>query len=118
MRTGSPVRRELPSLDQFDHMVVYLPASGSFVDTTNKSADLSRGVTPAIAGKDALVLDTKQPRLVRIPAQSDDAGDMTLVRDARMVGGTDLEVTETATFRGNEAASLIRTSRAPLAPSS
>ena len=68
VRTGSPIRRELPSLDQFDHMVVYLPASGSFVDTTNKSADLSRGVTPAIAGKDALGLDAKQPRLVLIPA--------------------------------------------------
>ncbi|HWE23705.1 MAG TPA: DUF3857 domain-containing protein [Myxococcales bacterium] len=106
VRTSSPVRREMPSLDQFDHMVVYLPATGSFVDTTNKSADLSRGVTPAIAGKDALVLDEKQPRLVRIPEQSDDAGEMTVVRDARVVAGADLEITETATFRGNEAARM------------
>jgi hypothetical protein len=106
VRTGSPVRRELPSLDQFDHMVVYLPATASFVDATNKSADLSRGVTSGIAGKDALILDPKQPRLVRIPDQGDEAGDMTLVRDARVVGGADLEINETATFRGNEAAGM------------
>ena len=106
VRTGNPVRRELPSLDQFDHMVVYLPATDSFVDTTNKSADLSRGVTPGIAGKDALVLDARQPRLIRIPAQGDDAGDMTVVRDARVVGTADLEITEMATFRGNEAAGM------------
>jgi transglutaminase-like putative cysteine protease/tetratricopeptide (TPR) repeat protein len=106
VRTGSPVRRELPSLDQFDHMVVYLPASASFVDTTNKSADLSRGVTPAIAGKDALILDAKQSRLMRIPEQGDDAGEMSLVREARVVAGADLEISETATFRGNEAAGM------------
>jgi tetratricopeptide (TPR) repeat protein len=106
VRTGGPVRRELPSLDQFDHMVVYLPATGSFVDTTNKSADLSRGVTPAIAGKDALVLDAKQPHLLRIPQQRDDAGEMSLLREARVVAGADLEIAETATFRGNEAAAM------------
>ena len=106
VRTGGPLRREMPSLDQFDHMVVYLPEQDVFVDATNKSADLLRGVTPGIAGKDALVLDPKKPRLVRIPEQGEDAGDVRLVRDAHLVAGADLEVNETATYRGNEAAMM------------
>jgi transglutaminase-like putative cysteine protease/tetratricopeptide (TPR) repeat protein len=106
VRTGGPLRREMPSLDQFDHMVVYLPAQDLFIDATNKSADLYRGVTTGIAGKDALVLDPKQPRVVHIPEQGDDAGEMSLVREAHLVQGADLEVSETATYRGNEAAMM------------
>ena len=104
VRTGGPLRRELPSLDQFDHMVVYLPQQDLFVDATDKSADLLRGVTPGIAGKDALVLDPRGARVVRIPDQPDDGGEMSLSRAAHLVAGADLEVSETATYRGNEAA--------------
>jgi hypothetical protein len=106
VRTGGPLRREMPSLDQFDHMVVYLPGLDLFVDATDKAADLLHGVTPGIAGKDALVLDPKQPRVVRIPEQGDDGGEMTLAREAHLVAGADLQVTETATYRGNEAAMM------------
>jgi len=106
VRTGGPLRREMPSLDQFDHMVVYLPAQELFIDATDKSADLLHGVTPGIAGKDALLLDARQPRVVRIPDQGDDGGEMSLVREAHLVAGADLEVTETATYRGNEAAMM------------
>jgi hypothetical protein len=96
----------MPSLDQFDHLVVYLPAQDLFVDATAKSADLFRGVTSGIAGKDALVLDPKQPRVVRIPDQGADGAEMSLVREVHLVAGADLEVTETATYRGNEAATM------------
>jgi tetratricopeptide (TPR) repeat protein len=106
VRTGGPLRREMPSLDQFDHLVVYLPAQDLFVDATAKSADLFRGVTSGIAGKDALVLDPKQPRVVRIPDQGADGAEMSLVREVHLVAGADLEVTETATYRGNEAATM------------
>jgi tetratricopeptide (TPR) repeat protein len=106
VRTGGPLRREMPSLDQFDHMVVYLPGRDLFIDATDKSADLFHGVTIGIAGKDALILDSKQPRVIRIPEQADDAGEMSLVREAHLVGGVDLEVTEAVTYNGNEAAMM------------
>src|SRR5207237_601886 len=56
VRTGSPVRRELPSLDQFDHMVVYLPGTASFV------AALQRRLSVSGHAVEVLALDVRDLR--------------------------------------------------------
>lgn len=64
---------QLPSLDQFNHVIVYLPALGEhrFIDPTDKTLDL--GVFPADGFWHArlLVLDPENPRLVSPPVRAE-----------------------------------------------
>ena len=74
----------LPSLDQFNHMVVFVPGSslkdddnavgGLVVDCTNKYADPLLFPPSELTGKQVLVLDPVRPRLVEIPPLPVDAG--------------------------------------------
>ena len=70
---------EMPDLDQFDHMVVVVPAAGDagaaagaqpglqVIDTTDKDGDLS--LPPAgLANRQLLLLDPAGPHLVATPA--------------------------------------------------
>jgi len=60
---------DMPSLDQFNHEIVYLPGAsgGRFVDCTDKFNDLAMPVPYALAGKQALVIERGKGRLVRVP---------------------------------------------------
>ncbi|WP_223644220.1 DUF3857 domain-containing protein [Corallococcus sp. EGB] len=105
VRAGGPIVADTPSLDQFDHMVVYLPTvgGGTFVDVTNKSvAPMSSGEM-GLSGREALVLDATKSRLVRIPESS-----QSHVRAERHVRlqGTTLHVKEQVTLKGSHASAL------------
>jgi len=59
----SPIREDLPSLDQFDHMLVHAPLAGKdfFLDCTAKSADLTALWTFGLsAGKVCCSIQTTQ----------------------------------------------------------
>ena len=58
-RFRDDIRKNIPSLDQFDHMIVFVPASkgGSFFDCTSKDAPLSSGIPIGLAEQDALVFE-------------------------------------------------------------
>jgi tetratricopeptide (TPR) repeat protein len=66
--TTEPVIAELPSLGQFDHMVVYCPeiGGGHVFDVTDKASDTSLRVPTGLAQRQLLVL-TKDPALVPMP---------------------------------------------------
>lgn len=66
---------ELPSLDQFNHMVVFVPSLGKdrFIDPTDKTLDTGRFPADGLWHTRALVLDPKIPRLVSPPASADSA---------------------------------------------
>lgn len=60
--------REVASLDQFDHMIVYLPGQGRFIDPTDLHSPSHRPVPAGLAEGEALVLDWDAPRFETIPA--------------------------------------------------
>ncbi len=68
---SGPVDPELPSIDQFDHMVVYLPKfrGGSFIDATNKDINLLSYTPSSLGGSWTLTLGEK-PDLVKVPEHS------------------------------------------------
>jgi transglutaminase-like putative cysteine protease/tetratricopeptide (TPR) repeat protein len=98
VRTDGPVRTELPSTDQFDHMIVFVPGigGGTFVDTTDKGATPGQP-PPGLGGKDALVLDGPRSRLVRIAEEPPDR-----ITSERVVtvGDAELDVRETLQIQG------------------
>lgn len=104
--TSSEVLPEFPSLDQFDHMILYLPDEdgGRYIDCTAKQQGFSTPVPEALADSYALVLDPESYRLERIPP-SPAAG--SAIRSERKVSSgseavDQLDVEETVSFSGGQ----------------
>jgi tetratricopeptide (TPR) repeat protein len=98
---------ELPNIDQFDHMIVSVPADGRrlYIDPTDK--DLRLGTTPPryMAGNHALVLG-ESPELLAIPEfQIGDSG-LQVERDIERIEDNQLRVTEIGVFSGFQAADM------------
>jgi transglutaminase-like putative cysteine protease len=107
---GTPIRKGLPSLDQFDHMIVYTPQGkgGRFIDCTGKTTDLASGAPPVgLATQTALILDPEHPQLATLPDYPPGCSGVKVERDITMPGtGADLLVGETVTFSGVIASSM------------
>ncbi len=72
IRTDGNVAVNLPTLDQFDHVVVVIPpqtAEGrpTFLDCTTKHSDPAWPIHAHYDGQQAFVLDPRSPRLVVVP---------------------------------------------------
>ena len=106
VNTEGEVRPELPSLDQFDHMVVFVSSlgKGTFIDCTDKDSPLACGVPAGLAKKEALVLDEKNPRLLTIPDYAPDANHIAITRKIELSGKADASVTEDVVMSGFPAA--------------
>jgi tetratricopeptide (TPR) repeat protein len=100
--TRAPIQTALPSLDQFDHMVVCLPGSGGvrFLDATDKGEDLMHPVPPGLLGKSALVLDERNPHLVPLGPSADIVSRVHARRNLRFTNESDVNVDETFTLSG------------------
>ena len=63
--TSAAIQPALPSLDQFDHMVVHVPClgEGRLVDTTNSHLQLERWQADGLWRSHALILDGDRTRL-------------------------------------------------------
>ena len=99
------VHRELPSLDQFDHMVVYLPEDGRVIDATDKDGDFRREVPWGLAGKQILVLDP-EPHLETLTDRYSGDHHIHVDRQVTVVDRSHLDVRERVTARGHHAAAL------------
>lgn len=102
---SGPVDPDMPSIDQFDHMVVYLPDwnEGTFIDATNKHIDLL-GVTPdGLGGTWTLTLG-EQPALVQVPSLNPSRIDINRSLSTRPNGET--RVRETLSMSAYFASSL------------
>lgn len=100
--------KELPSLDQFDHMIVYLPEfrNGFFIDCTDKGSDLAQTTPYGLAGKEAFILDATNPRFITMPEYPDDGNTVDSRREVQITNGTDVVVHETLSLRGCNATAL------------
>jgi hypothetical protein len=97
----------MPSIDQFDHMIVSVPIDGErlYIDATDK--DLSLGRTPprSLAGNHALVLG-EQSELLRIPDFSVGDSGLQVEREIEPLARDELKVVEIGVFSGYQAADL------------
>lgn len=101
-----PLQEDLPSLDQFDHMLLFVPGrpAGSFLDCTDKGGDAALSIPPGLASRSVLVLDPPNPRFAVIPGYPSDASTIEEQRHLRLVDLSDLAVEETLTLTGPHAA--------------
>ena len=103
-----PVQMDLPSLDQFDHMIVAIPQDGGerFIDCTDKGSDLTAALPAGLAEHTVLVLDPANPHLAKLAAYPDNASGMEVQQRVRLSGTADLSVDETLSLTGVSAAYL------------
>jgi tetratricopeptide (TPR) repeat protein len=100
--TYDPVQTDLPSLDQFNHMIVELSLEKGekFIDTTDKGSDLSNNPPVGLAEKQALILNPAQPYFTKLSAYPIDASCINVKQHASLVASSDLKVEETITLTG------------------
>ena len=99
---SAPIREDLPSLDQFNHMVVWVPAAGGnvFLDCTAKSFDLATLSNAGLPGRDALILDGEKSHFEEIPAYPANGTVIKLSRVIQITNRTDAVVHETVELNG------------------
>jgi len=102
VNTNGEVRKDLPSLDQFNHMVVFVPSlgKGTFIDCTDKDSALGTNVPSGLAKKEALILDEKKPRLVEIPDYAQDSNDIAITRKIEVAATADALAKEDVVLKG------------------
>lgn len=108
VRSGGSVQAALPSLDQFDHAITYVPGEkgGTFIDTTHKSGDFRNAPPLALAGQQALILDPKGAHLQAIPPMPATGSTVTAHRQVSFSNESDLKVDEDVVFAGTSAEGL------------
>jgi Flp pilus assembly protein TadD len=107
IRTDGEIDESLASLDQFNHMLVYLPEyrGGQFIDCTDKDSPVEDALPPSLAGRRALVLDDAAPRLVTV-SNATTGSRVECERSLRIVKDVDLSIDETVRIEGHLAANL------------
>jgi len=95
--SAGPIVKELPSLDQFDHMIVYVSGREQnggelFLDATEKHTTPIVPRIPGLEDKFSLVLDPNKPILVRTPDYGKEAGEVRIDRTVRLVLKPDSEM--------------------------
>lgn len=102
VNSREPLRSDLPSLDQFDHMIVHIPDAGGgiFLDCTDKASDLPAAVPAGLAEQESLILDERNPRLAHIPAYTTNASVIRSVRQVEATNSSDALVQEMVILSG------------------
>jgi len=94
---------DLPSMDQFDHVVVYVPGVGPsyFVDCTDKGTDVALGGPPHLAGARAYVIDGEKSRFIEVPPVEQHSGRIDVRREVTVDLQGNAAVDETVTLTGH-----------------
>lgn len=97
----------MPSIDQFDHMIVSVTLDGErlFIDATDKDLRLAHTPPRYMAGNYALVLG-ERPELLKIPTFGVGDSSLQVEREVERTIDNELRVTETGVFSGHQAADL------------
>ncbi len=105
----APVDPQFASLEQFNHVLVYVPGfgGGKCFDCTEKDADLISIPAPVdLGGEKVFVLDNSQPRFIDLPDYGLKSSRLAVNRTVRVVNQADASVEETVTVTGYHAAFL------------
>lgn len=106
--TGWALQKQLPSLDQFNHMIVYLPSVDAFIDCTDKHFPSRSLWSPISLGEHyTLVLDEKSgPKLQKIASYPEGVNVLKITRAVADQGGGGAVVNEVAEITGYRASSM------------
>lgn len=108
VNTSDLLAPAIPTLDQFNHMIVYLPAAGGrpacWLDPTDRHHALVTAVSPWLENKSTYVLGKGSSRFEIVPALPFPSPHrLEISRRLEPGKGADLLVSETLTFRGHAA---------------
>ncbi len=109
VHTSAPIIDSLPSLDQFDHMILFIPKlrGGTFFDGTGKFSAVTQTSPLNLAGKMALVLDGSSNQLSEIIQDPTFPHSIKSKRSVKLDPHNEqLNVEESITFKGSQAANL------------
>lgn len=101
------VQADLADLDQFSHMILWVPAfrGGRFVDCTDDYLEAGDFPPDHLGGTNALILEPGAVRVQEIPTAGADSRRFEISRILSIEGG-DLNVAESAEFKGYAASRL------------
>jgi tetratricopeptide (TPR) repeat protein len=101
LNTHSRTKEEMPSLDQFNHMILYVPSLGpsGYVDITGKYGDATALPGPYFTTQ-MLVLDPDNPRLMLPPVPPEDSDRIETHRTISINEKGDAHVEENVVFHG------------------
>ena len=99
---------DLPSLDQFDHMVVYVPevAGGQLIDCTSKSCPIIGTLPPGLADKQLLILDHEKSWFIKTEPGSVTDSVIDSISDLSISPEGNLQINQTLTMTGWHAISM------------
>jgi len=111
VHSGGLLREDVPGLDQFDHMVVYLPgdseADGRILDPTLRQFNTPDALPPQWIGGRALVIDGETPGFVTMLESPDAARAIRIDRTVRIDAESgDASIEETVTLSPAQATGL------------
>jgi len=104
----APIRPDMPSLAQFNHMILFVPGVGDgvFLDPTDKGLDLLAGPPLGLVGRKVLILDLAKPWFGTVPAVGPNRDRITLRRSIMPSGEGSLLIEETLCLTGIYASGL------------
>ncbi len=129
MNTREVVRTGMPSLDQFNHMVVAVPQGGGYqlLDCTNKTVAPGRGPSAVLADEQLLILRPGASEMIESEPYPDDLASVEIERTVTLAENLrDLEIRETvrplgayadalrSAFRGSSPREMRETAQAYL----
>ncbi len=108
VNTHGFVSDKTQSLDQFNHMVVFVPnaTGGRFIDATAKNVDPTLPVPYGLAGKSALLLDSENPQLMVIPEYPPESNLVEVERQVQISNNGTLDVDDRLSYSGYFASSM------------
>lgn len=102
-----PLEKRLPSLDQFNHMILYVPGfSNPMIDCTSKNYSCDLSPPPGLFGQEVLVLKEGSPEFVKIPSPTEEHSRITSNRQIMVGQGEALKVNEKLAFYGYQASRM------------
>lgn len=105
VNTVGPIEKDLPSFDQFDHMIVYVPQvdDGRFIDCTIENVSMASAVPYGLNEKSAFILEAETPRFVEIPPYRQLQPTVISSRSVHIIGSTTFLVREKLTLHAYSA---------------
>lgn len=103
--TSGPVCEDMPTLDQFDHMILHVPANGPscFIDATMRELPADRFIPMGLAGRRALIL-ADEPSFQTVEAANSGRGTVRIDRRIAVGPGGVARATESLELVGQPAA--------------
>lgn len=99
------IKQSLPDMEQFNHMIVYLPRckGGIFIDPTDKRIDSFNLIPTGLGGRQALILDPQNISFKKIPGYEKGTNSIDIERTMIISSNRNPEIKETVRFKGNYA---------------